>query len=77
LRKGYRKTLTKAVITKPPNQQKESFMNKRKIQGLINRLKDDINMLKIEELSQKDKGFIGGIKFSIDKLEILKESIND
>ena len=60
-------------------------MNQRKLQAVINRLKDNIKNIKCsipritkENVCQvaNDEGFINGIKFAIEKLEMLKESID-
>jgi len=60
-------------------------MNQRKLQAVINRLKDDIKNVKCsipritkENVCQvaNDEGFINGIELAIEKLEMLKESID-
>tara|TARA_R100000700_G_C3055421_1_gene72732 strand:+ start:26 stop:214 length:189 start_codon:yes stop_codon:yes gene_type:complete len=60
-------------------------MNQRKLQAVINRLKDDIKNIKcsIPRITEEnvcqvanDEGFINGIEFAIEKLEMLKESID-
>tara|TARA_Y100001938_G_scaffold136468_1_gene199389 strand:- start:83 stop:265 length:183 start_codon:yes stop_codon:yes gene_type:complete len=59
-------------------------MDKRKIQALINRLNDNIKLVKsvsaIEKGNSiqiaKDEGFIEGIEFVIKRLICLKESID-
>ena len=60
-------------------------MNQRKLQAVINRLKDDIKNVKcsIPRITEEnickvanDEGFINGIELAIEKLEMLKESID-